>query len=112
MEVGNMRKIATVLVVTGVLLAAVAAQQKRQQDIDLQKAIRTETVDGDLNGAIKQYGAIASKYKSDRAVAATALVHMAECYLKMGDAQARKIFEQVLRDYADQTEAVTMARVR
>ncbi len=106
-----MRKVATALVVTAVLLAAaVTAQQKRQQDIDLQAAIRTETVDGDLNGAIKQYGAIASKYKTDRAVAATALVHMAECYQKLGDARARTIFEQVLRDYADQKEAVTMAR--
>ena len=73
-----MRKAATALVVTVVVLAgAVTAQQKRQQDIDLQAAIRTETVDGDLNGAIKQYGAIAAKYKTDRAVTAAALVHMA-----------------------------------
>jgi Tol biopolymer transport system component len=111
MEVSNMRNVATALVMTAVLLAAaVTAQQKRQQDIDLQAAIRTETVDGDLNGAIKQYGAIVSKYKTDRAVVATALVHMAECYQKLGDPQARKIFEQILRDYADQKEAVTMAR--
>src|SRR6266542_733811 len=45
-----------------------SAQQRRQADIDLQAAIRIETVDGDLNAAIKQYEAIASKYKSDRAV--------------------------------------------
>ena len=108
-----MRRAATALAVTVVLLAgAVTAQQKRQQDVDLQAAIRTETVDGDLNGAIKQYGAIASKYKADRVVAATALVHMAECYQKLDDAQARKIFEQVVRDYADQKEAVTIARAR
>ena len=87
-----MRRVATALVVTVVLLAgAVTAQQRRQQDIDLQAAIRTETVDGDLNAAIKQYGAIASKYKAHRAVVATALVHMAQCYQKLGDAQARKI---------------------
>jgi Tol biopolymer transport system component len=111
MEVSNVRKVATALVVITILLAAaVTAQQKRQQEIDLQAAIRTENVDGDLSGAIKQYAAIASKYKTDRAVAATALVHMAECYQKLGDVQARKIFEQILRDYADQKEAVTMAR--
>src|SRR4051794_29510484 len=111
MEAGNMRSVATALVVTAVLLGtAVTAQQKRQQDIDLQAAIRTGTVDGDLNGAIKQYGAMATKYKTDRAIAATALVHMAECYRKLGDAQANKIYEQVVRDYADQKEAVTIAR--
>jgi len=106
-----MRRAATALVVSVVLLAGVVtAQQKRQQDIDLQAAIRTETVDGDLNGAIKQYGAIASKYKADRTVAATALIHMAECYQKLGDVQARKIYEQVVREYAEQKEAVARAR--
>ncbi len=108
-----MRRAATALVMTAVLLAgAVTAQQKRQQDIDLQAAIRTETVDGDLNGAIKQYGAIAAKYKADRAVTATALVHMAECYQKLGDAEARKIYERVVREFADQKEAAAEARTR
>jgi Tol biopolymer transport system component len=111
MEMSDMRNVATAFVVTVLVLAgAVTAQQKRQQDIELQAAIRTEMVDGDLTGAIKQYGAIAAKYKTDRSVAAAALVHMAECYQKLGDAQARKIFEQVVRDYADQKEAVTIAR--
>ena len=106
-----MRRTATALVMTVVLLAgAVTAQQKRQQDIDLQAAIRTETVDGDLNRAIKQYGAIAAKYKADRAVTATALVHMAECYQKLGDAEAQKIYERLVRDFSDQKEAVTIAR--
>ena len=39
-----------------------------------------------------------------------AMVHMAECYQKMGDAQGRKLYEQVLRDYADQKEAAKLAR--
>ena len=62
-------------------------------------------VDGDLNGAIKQYGAIVSKYKADRGVAATALVRMAECYQKLGDTEAEKIYERLLRDFSDQLEA-------
>src|SRR4051794_9051741 len=78
-----------------------SAQQRRQADIDLQAAIRTETVDGDLNAAIKQYEAIVSKNKSDRAVAATALVHLADCYQKLGDAKSRRIYEQILREYGD-----------
>ena len=59
------------------------------------------------------YGEIAAKYaKSDRGVAATALVHMAECYQKMGDAESRKIYEHVVRDFADQKEAVAVAHAR
>ncbi len=37
---------------------------------------------------------------------------MAECYQKLGDVQARKIFEQVVREYADQPDAVKTARAR
>lgn len=108
-----MRRTVTAFVVTVVLLAGgVIAQQKRQQDIDLQAAIRTETVDGDLNGAIKQYGAIVAKYKADRVVTAMALVHMAECYQKLDDVEAQKIYERLVRDYADQKEAAATARIR
>ena len=108
-----MRTTVTSLVMGAVLLAGgVVAQQKRPQDIDLQAAIRTETVDGDLTGAIKQYGAIVSKYKTDRAVSATALIHMAECYQKLGDAQAKNIYERIVREYGDQRSAVELARTR
>src|SRR5262245_21681913 len=113
MEVSNMGRAATAFVVTVVLLAGVVtAQQTRQQDIDLQAAIRTETVDGDLNDAIRQYGAIVSKYKTDRGVAAAALIRMGECYQKLGDVQARKIYEQVAREYSEQTDAVARAQAR
>jgi Tol biopolymer transport system component len=113
MEGDDMRRAIPALVMTVLLLTGGAgAQQKKQQDIDLQAAIRTETVDGDLNGAIKQYSAIVSKYTADRAITATALVHMAECYHKMGDAESRKIYERVAREFADQKEAAAEARAR
>lgn len=41
-----------------------------------------------------------------------ALVRMADCYQKMGDAKARGIYEQVVKDYADQKDAVALARAR
>ena len=102
--------LAAVLILAAMVGAS--AQQRRPQDVDLQAAIRTETVDGDLNGAIKQYEAIATKYKSDRALTATALIRLAQCYQKLGDAKAQSIYEQLLREYADQKEAVSFARAR
>lgn len=101
---------AVVLVLASI--TAGSAQQTRPQDIALQAAMRTETVDGDLNGAIKQYAAIAEKYKADRAVTATALVRLAECYRKLGDSKAQAIYEQVLRDFGDQRSAVAAARTQ
>lgn len=46
---------------------------------------------------------IVDTFKTDRAVVATALVRMAECYQKLGDAESRKIYERVAREFADQT---------
>jgi Tol biopolymer transport system component len=98
----------TAILGSGFLLA----QAPRTAEVELKAAQQKADVEGDLNGAIKQYSAIIAKHKNDRAVTATALVHMAECYQKMGDAESRKIYEQVVREYADQKEAVTLARAR
>src|SRR5437870_976036 len=107
MEATQMRR-------AGLILAALLCAggdmmaERRPQEIELQAAIRQETVDGDLQGAIKRFSAIVAKYgKTDRAVTATALVHMAECHQKLGDTESRKIYEQVVKDYADQKDAVT-----
>lgn len=101
------------LVLAGMMLAGgVVAQTRKQQDIDLQAAIRKETVDGDLKGAIKQYERITAKYKEDRSVVAKALLRMGECYEKLGDVQARKAYERLINSYPDQTDAAAAARAR
>jgi outer membrane protein assembly factor BamD (BamD/ComL family) len=75
-----MRTERIVLVATAILALAVAshAQVADRADVQLQAAIKQELVEGDLQGAIKQYQAIASTYRqSNRAVAAKALLHEA-----------------------------------
>jgi Tol biopolymer transport system component len=101
-------------IVTAILAAALAASAQTGEAARQLKAARNaELVDGDLNAAIKQYAAIVSKYvKTDRAATAMALVHMAECHQKLGSAESRKLYEQVVREYADQKEAVAIARAR
>jgi len=93
----------------GLALAA-APRKSDQQELSLQKAIQTETVDGDLKSAIEQYKKIAQG--RDRAVAAKALVRMGECYEKLGDAEARKAYERVVRDFGDQKDLAETARTR
>lgn len=93
------------------LITPASAQKSSEADTLLAAAQQKETLEGDPSAAIKQYSAIVAKYaKTDRAVTAMALVHMAECYQKIGDAQAQRIYEQVVRDYADQNDAVVLAR--
>jgi len=76
--------------------------------VALRAAQETETIKGDLKAAIEQYHALAKS--PDRAVAAEALVRMAGCHQKLGNAEARAIYERVVREYADQAEAVRLAR--
>jgi Tol biopolymer transport system component len=92
--------------------AALATAESDSAKVMMEAARKKEVVDGDLNGAIREYRAIVAEYKSDRAVAAMALVRMAECYQKMGDTESRKLYEQVVRDYSDQKDAVNLAKAK
>lgn len=102
----------TAAVAVLLLAASVSTQQQRPQDVELQAAIRTATVDGDLEKAAKLFAAIADTYRSDRATAATALLHLADVYQKRGDAQAKAIYERILKDFGDQADVVREVQAR
>ena len=67
---------------------------------------------GDLKGAIAGYQKIVQPYPKNRPLAAKALLQMAECHKKLGDTKARKIYERVVHDFPDQSEAASTARAR
>ena len=105
-----MRTIIQVSVLLTLLSGSGAAEQPDQAAIDLAAAIRTETIDGDLDAAIRQYATIAET--SDHAIAAEALIRMGGAYEKLGEPEALEVYERVLSDYADQAEPVAAARAR
>lgn len=95
------------------LLAAPAAAQTRSSpESRLQAAIHTELVEGDLDGALRLYRALAADRAARRDVVATALVNLGRTYEKLGNVQARTAYERVVREYADQSEAARLARTR
>jgi len=105
----------TFLVAAAVLAAGLqttSAQNAAPGDKLLASAQHKATVDGDLKGAIEDYKKIVGAAGSNRALAATALLRMAECYQKLGDAEAQKIYDRLVRDYADQKDAAATARTR
>jgi Tol biopolymer transport system component len=112
MEDVTMRTLTAALVGTMLIAGAAATQERRPQDLELQAAIRTETVEGDLDKAIAMFSAIADKHKNDRATTATALLRLAGVYHKRGDAQAKAIYERIVREFSDQRDAATQARAR
>ncbi len=84
-----------------------------QSGYDLfQKGLVKERVPGDLDEAIRLYKQIVEQHKDDRALAAKALIQMGRCYEKLGRAEARKAYERVVKEFADQNEAVSAAQTR
>ncbi len=104
-----MQKTLTIILMTGMLAVGMeSTRQSGQAEVELQAAIRMETVEGNLKGAVEAYKKLADG--ADRGVAAKALVRMGQCYEKLGDAEAKVAYERVVRDFADQKEAVEKAR--
>src|SRR5688500_3315954 len=100
-----------VLLVAAGMLVLAGARPSAQSGYDLfQKALGAERADGNLPQAIELYKRVAQEFASDRALVARALVRMAGCYAKLSDAQARGIYERVVREYPEQTAAVEEAR--
>jgi Tol biopolymer transport system component len=104
----KMRKAIFGIIIGACLLPA--AQKSDRAEMQLQAAINKEVVEGDLKGAIEQYKKIAQG--ANRPVAAKALVHMGECYERLGDAEARTAYERVIRDFSDQKEVLAEASGR
>ncbi len=105
------------LILTAVLLilavSIIAAQQAGEPPaVLLERAIQLETVDGNLAAAIDLYKRIETDSRSSRPVVARALLHLGGCYEKLGRDEARKAYERLVRNYADQSEQAKVAESR
>jgi len=87
-------------------------QQPNPAKLLLEEATKKEVVDGDLKGAIETYQKILALEGVPRAVAARALLHLGQCYEKLGNTEARKAYERIVREFGDQPEEAKLARGR
>lgn len=95
------------------LTVGVSAQRGGGAAAELEAATQRAAVTGDLTEAIRASGRIAERYaKNDPAVAAMALVRMAQAYESQGNGAARRIYERVVQDFAAQKDAAALARAR
>ena len=101
-----MKRIALYLSMVMTMVAAETPQEL------FQKALVKERSEGKLAEAIQLYRRASEAAGKDRALAAKALVQLGQCYEKMGSTEARKQYDRVIRDYADQKDSVAMARAR
>jgi hypothetical protein len=108
---GNSLLIVQNALIAGAVLVAIAlrpallnGQQSPRQLFERARIV--EEANQDLMQAIRLYEQAAAQAKGDRPLAAQALLRMAESYQKLGNAQATSIYERLVRDYADQKDAV------
>src|SRR5262245_39966544 len=102
----------TLLVANLMLSAALIATAQKTPDSMLGAALHQEEIQGDLKGAIAAYQKVLAAPGVSRKTAAEALLHIGQCYEKLGDGESRKAYERVVKDYADLKEAVARARAR
>jgi Tol biopolymer transport system component len=80
--------------------------------VQLKAAAHKEEVEGDLKGAMEAYRRIIAASGKERGVAAEAMLRLARCHEKLGQAEARKLYEQIVTSYRDQNAVATQARER
>ena len=106
MKVMTLARVGLVIVLAGVSLSA------QNLNVELQRITQQATVTGDLRAAIDGYKRIVARAGSNREVAAKALVRMAESYQKLGDVEARAVYERIVREFPDRKEEAVLARAR
>lgn len=105
-----MTPLTAIMLLAAQLLSPSAFVQTRPA-VELEGAIAKEQVDGDLKTAIASYQKISGNSSTPRDVRAKALLHLENCYEKLGQQQSRKVYEQIVREFPDQVTA-TQARTR
>ncbi len=110
----NSRKKLTIIIAISMILGSYRSVAQTAEEL-FPKAIQLEEVKGELEKAIEVYQTIVTQFSANRPIASKAMLHIGLCYEKLGDAQARearKAYERVVRDYADQSEPTKVARER
>lgn len=69
-----------------------------------QQGLLKERGERDIQGAIPIYEKVVREFSSNRALAARALLQLGKVHDALGKSQARQYYDQVLKDYPDQTE--------
>src|SRR5688572_22662893 len=105
------------LMIVAVALLTAAAQPRGQQtnpvlDKLFASAQHKAAVEGNMQAAIEDYKRIVATSGRDRSAAAQALLRMAEAYEKLGDPEAKRIYERLARDYQDQNDEASVAHGR
>jgi Tol biopolymer transport system component len=94
------------------IFTASGFQNSSDHKVLFEKAKYTMETKGDLNGAIKLFEEIIQKYPDEREYAAKSQLYIGICYEKLGQKEAQKAYQRVIKEFADQSEVAAEARAR
>lgn len=94
------------------LLSPVIAAQARTADALMGAAQHAEDVDGDLDTALATYQQVVAHPNASRTLRASALLRIGRLHEKRGPQEARRTYERITKEFADETSAVAEARRR
>lgn len=99
-------------VITLALIMVFAFERSNAQTPDqlFQKGIMKEEGEGSLKEAIELYKSVADNTKADKVLRAKALYQMGNCYEKLGQQEARNVYEKLVANYTDPQELVANAK--
>jgi len=92
--------------------APAQVENNHQAEVLLQEAKHRALVDGDLERSIELCQQILTEHPGNRAMAAQALLQMGGCYEKLGKQEAQKAYQRLIKEFADQNDVASQARVR
>jgi Tol biopolymer transport system component len=101
---------ALIIMIVLAFWAFILIAQDRNQANKLQEAINFMETTGNYPAAIRLFREIATG--SDRSLAARALLYLGLCYEKLDKEEARKTYERIVQEFADQREAVKEAQAK
>jgi Tol biopolymer transport system component len=80
--------------------------------VQLQRAIQREAATGDHKAAIVEYRRIADRAGANRALAAQALLRLADAHRDLGDSEAASVYQRIVSGFSDQRETAALAQSR
>ena len=107
-----MQRFTAVLFASLLAGGTLAAQPSVQAEKMLESARHKEVMEGDLKAAIEQYRKVAAQFAKQPDIAARALYQLGQCQEKLGQAEARKSYERIVKEYGSARQVAASARAR
>ena len=104
--------IGALVIGAGSITFAVGGRQAASPEALLGQAQHQQDVEGNLNAAIATYKQVISHPRASRALVARALLLMGACYEQLGNADARRTYERVVKEFSDLGDMASAAKAR